>query len=219
MALSYGTFQELVRSRGDAGGRGRPAVGTAGAVRVLRTANAVSDHALPLSVSPVRFEHHRQALGIAEVAPRLSWRVDAPDGWSQAGYEVAIGAELYRIDSGESVLVPWPAPPLSSRDRREVRVRVWGTDGLTSSWSNGAWLEIGLLNRLDWTARMIAPQADPAPMLRRNFRLAGTVVSAGFTPPRKVSTRRRSTGNGSVTTRSRRAGPPTTTGCGIKPMT
>jgi hypothetical protein len=42
----------------------------------------------PGSVSPVRFEHHRDALGVGERAPRLSWRMESvPDRWQQAGYE------------------------------------------------------------------------------------------------------------------------------------
>ena len=32
------------------------------------------------------------------------------------------------VESGESVLVAWGAPPLGSRERRTVRVRVWGED-------------------------------------------------------------------------------------------
>jgi hypothetical protein len=45
-------------------------------------------------LSPVRFEHHREALGIGEAAPRLSWHVAAEPGWQQAAYELAIGGEV-----------------------------------------------------------------------------------------------------------------------------
>ena len=80
-----------------------------------------------IQVEPVRFEHHRDALGVGERAPRLSWRVaSAPDGWRQAAYELEIDSARYRVGSPESVLVPWPAAPLASRDRRTVRVRVTG---------------------------------------------------------------------------------------------
>ena len=59
-------------------------------------------------VCGVRFEHHREALGIGERAPRISWKVatDVP-GWTQTAYEIeADGEPLGRVDSGESVLVP-----------------------------------------------------------------------------------------------------------------
>jgi alpha-L-rhamnosidase len=132
-----------------------------------------------VQVSPVRFEHHRAALGIGEPAPRLSWRIDsAPDGWRQAGYEVAVDSACHRVESPESVLVPWPAAPLQSRDRRLVRVRVTGADGETSPWSTPAAVEAGLLRPADWTARMITPAAGPAPLVRKPFRLDGAIASA-----------------------------------------
>lgn len=90
-------------------------------------------------VRVVRLEHHREALGIGEAEPRLSWRVETDAaGWRQAAYEVeARGsrqAGVKRVESDESVLVPWPFLPLSSREQVEVRVRVWGTDGDESDW-------------------------------------------------------------------------------------
>jgi alpha-L-rhamnosidase len=132
-----------------------------------------------VQVEPVRFEHHRAALGIGERAPRLLWRVEAaPDGWLQAAYEVEVDSVAHRVESAESVLVPWPAARLTSRDRHSVRVRVSGVDGSVSDWSAPAVVWAGLLEASEWTARMITPSADPAPMLRRAFTLDGDVVSA-----------------------------------------
>ena len=52
-----------------------------------------------LRVSPVRFEHHRAALGIGEPGPRLSWRIDsAPDGWRQVAYEIEVDSSLHRVE-------------------------------------------------------------------------------------------------------------------------
>jgi alpha-L-rhamnosidase len=132
-------------------------------------------------VSAVRFEHHRDELGIGEASPRLSWRTEAPPGWRQAGYEVGIYGDPsapFAAESGESVLVPWPAHPLASRQRHTVRVRVHGTDGTVSGWSTPAHVEAGLLVTADWTASMITPEADPAPLLRREFTLDGDSASA-----------------------------------------
>ena len=95
-------------------------------------------------LSPVRFEHHREALGIGESAPRLSWRVAAEPGWRQAAYELATGDEVFQVASAESVLVPWPGPPLRPREARIVRVRVNGADGSVSDWSDPATVERGL---------------------------------------------------------------------------
>ncbi|WP_329007468.1 glycoside hydrolase family 78 protein [Micromonospora rifamycinica] len=130
-------------------------------------------------VGRVRFGHLRTALGIGDRAPRLSWRTEsAPDGWRQAGYEVEVDGTTHRVTSPDSVGVPWPAPELRSRDRRTVRVRATGVDGLVSSWSAPATVEAGLLEPADWTARLVTPPDGPAPLVRRCFTLDAPVASA-----------------------------------------
>ncbi|MEV5504779.1 hypothetical protein AB0M50_56190, partial [Nonomuraea fuscirosea] len=85
-----------------------------------------------LHVSTPAFEHHDDLLGIGEASPRLSWTVttDLP-GWQQAAYEIELsdGTATGRVESRDSVLVPWPGTPLRSRERRGARVRVHGADG------------------------------------------------------------------------------------------
>jgi len=57
----------------------------------LTPGEVVSD----VTVSDVRFEHHRDAFGIGEAQPRLSWIVaTTARGWCQACYEV----ETYSSD-------------------------------------------------------------------------------------------------------------------------
>ena len=99
-----------------------------------------------LTVLPVTVEHHRESFGIGETTPRLSWvaRTELPD-WRQAAYELEIEPldgpawSSGRIESAESVLVPWGAPALTSRERRSVRVRVWGVGAAEpSAWSEDA---------------------------------------------------------------------------------
>ena len=144
-----------------------------------------------LTVLPVTAEHHREPFGIGETTPRLSWvtRTDLPD-WRQTSYEVEIAPEdgdawsSGRIDSGESVLVPWGAPRLTSRERRTVRVRVWGQEGAEpSAWSEDVVVEAGLLEPSDWTAALVQPvlpgDADePVALLRREFVLDKPVAHA-----------------------------------------
>ena len=55
-----------------------------------------------LTVQPVTVEHHRDAVGIGESRPRLSWvvRTEQP-GWRQAAYELEIGEwSSGRVESG-----------------------------------------------------------------------------------------------------------------------
>lgn len=89
------------------------------------------------------------------------------------------------IESDQSILIPWPFTPLSSRQRVSVRVRVWGTDGLLSDWSEIVSVETGLLHSEDWQAQFISPawdedttQSNPAPYLRREFELRMGITSA-----------------------------------------
>ncbi len=133
-----------------------------------------------------RFEHHRTALGIGEAAPRVSWKTTAPAGWKQAAYELEVDGAVTRVESDESVLVPWPAAPLASRQRATVRVRVTGTEGDTSDWSAPATVETGLLEASDWVAVPVGGDwADPEdlderrpPLVRRSFTIDGEVASA-----------------------------------------
>ena len=117
---------------------------------------------VPVRVYGVRFEHHREALGIGERTPRISWKVATEiPGWTQTAYELEVDGEpLGRVESAESVLVPGAA--LAPRQRRTVRVRVW-SGGDVSPWSAPAAVEAGID---DWSARMVAA---PPGLLRREF--------------------------------------------------
>src|SRR5712692_176340 len=146
-----------------------------------------------VTIASVRFEHHREAFGIGENRPRLSWIVATSMArWRQVGYEMKaygpdgrLRTQTGRIESDQSVLVPWPLEPLSSRERLTVRVRVWGSDGQPSAWSTHASVEAGLLHTDDWTARFVTPdweedttRPQPAPLLRREFDVHAAVTRA-----------------------------------------
>jgi alpha-L-rhamnosidase len=135
----------------------------------------------------VTFEHLREPLGVGSARPRLSWQVrTSVPGWAQAGYELAVDGEpAGRVDSADSVLVPWPWADLRSRQRAQVRVRVWGADGMGTDWSASTVVEAGLLSPVDWTAAAISPPLTmhrPAPgpglRLRREFRARPAIAAA-----------------------------------------
>ncbi|MGR6919195.1 family 78 glycoside hydrolase catalytic domain [[Actinomadura] parvosata] len=112
-----------------------------------------------LNVDPVTFEHHREAVGIGESAPRLSWiiRTDIPD-WSQRTCELELsdGTATGVIESHESVLVTWPGEPLPSRQRC------------------AGWPALAAAPPLE----LLGPPDGPAPLLRRDFTLRGPVERA-----------------------------------------
>ncbi|QSB12868.1 glycoside hydrolase family 78 protein [Natronosporangium hydrolyticum] len=154
---------------------------------------------MPLTAAtptPPRFEHHTGAgpvLGTGARAPRLSWQLsptesaELPPDFRQDGYEIEMtragqSPQRFRVDSPDQVLVPWPGPPLTSRESATVRVRVRSGETWTD-WSDPATVETGLLAPADWRARFVSPQGiggldRPAPILRGTLTVPAEVVRA-----------------------------------------
>ncbi len=124
---------------------------------------------MTVTVSPARFEHHRDALGIGERAPRLSWIIEsAPAGWVQAAYRVEVdrgdGIRDFEVSSPDQVLVPWPDAPLVSRESARVRVSTADAAGRWSAPGPWADVEAGLLDAEDWVAGPIGAIRNENPM-------------------------------------------------------
>ena len=149
-------------------------------------------------VYDLRCEYKTNPLGIDETTPRLSWKIDA-DRRSvvQAAYQIRAARtpkdletgqviwDTGKVESDQSIHVPYQGPALSSRQRVYWQVRVWDDKGNASDWSEQAWWEMGLLSQADWKARWIEPaitedptRSNPAPMLRKTFHLKGPISSA-----------------------------------------
>ena len=137
----------------------------------------------------VTFEHLREALGVGTATPRVSWQL--PDGFGrQSSYQL----ELHRHDgihrgdragTDRHLLVDWPGTPMVSRERVQVRVRVWDSDDRCTPWSERAWVEAGLLTPADWQVAPVGagwpeqPGTDRRPALvRREFTLHRPVTRA-----------------------------------------
>ncbi|MEP6894457.1 MAG: glycoside hydrolase family 78 protein, partial [Chloroflexota bacterium] len=146
-----------------------------------------------ITISRITIEHLRDAFSIRTDRPRLSWVVETDiQNWHQSGYEIEaydsdgrLTHQTGRIESNQSVLIPWPFAPLASRERITVRIRVEGNAGGNSEWSEPVVLETGLLSTSDWNARFISPtwdedvtKSNPSPYLRREFGLHAGIKSA-----------------------------------------
>jgi alpha-L-rhamnosidase len=137
-----------------------------------------------------RFEHRTDAdpvLGLGTPRPRLSWSVPAAEtGYEQTAYEIELtradSTTTHRVDSADQILVPWPAPSLTSRETVTARVRVVHGDDW-SDWSQLATAEAGLLASTDWQASFISPTSlglagMPAPVLSGRLDVPGLVERA-----------------------------------------
>jgi alpha-L-rhamnosidase len=144
-----------------------------------------------VTIRPELIVEHGLAFGVATARPRLSWRIPgAPDGWTQAAYELAqhtadAPRRVVRVESADSVLVPWPFDPLSSRERTQVSVRAIDLAGRAVQWSHPVTIEAALLDAGDWLAAAVSPDRDedltggqaPA-LLRHEFAVQETPVAA-----------------------------------------
>lgn len=115
--------------------------------------------------------------------PRLSWiTVTDTAGWSQERVELEWNGEVVELTTSESVAVEWPFPPLVPHQRGVLRVRVTGTDGRSSAWSEPVEIRSAFLGDGEWQAPLIgAPEPGPAAKpvyLRREFRLDREVTRA-----------------------------------------
>ncbi len=126
-------------------------------------------------LSPVRIyaltcEHLANPIGIGNRQPRLSWKLRSDRaGEIQVAWQIRAASSLSglkngppdlwdsgKIDSGQSVLVPWNGKALGSRSQVFWQVRVWDKDGRPTAWSGVASFELGLLDTAtDWDGRWI----------------------------------------------------------------
>jgi alpha-L-rhamnosidase len=144
----------------------------------------------------LRTEWATNPIGIDEPAPRLTWTLHADRrGTRQTAYEIRVASHpdsfatpLWtsgRVTSTESVNRPYGGPALRPGRRYHWQVRAWDDRGQASPWSNAAYWETGLMGPAQWKAKWIVPdlpvdttRSNPAPILRTDFALDGTVASA-----------------------------------------
>lgn len=152
-----------------------------------------------LTPSQLKCESLTDPSAIDSRVPRLSWvNIGRGNGQVQTAYEIRAAssrellrsADLWstgRVESDESLYIPYGGKELRSAQDCWWQVRVWDRDGRVSRWSAPAHWGMGLLDPDDWEAEWIgAPwegeavleQDSPAPMLRKTFSVKGKPVSA-----------------------------------------
>ncbi|EXK86552.1 hypothetical protein FOQG_09820 [Fusarium oxysporum f. sp. raphani 54005] len=148
---------------------------------------------MALSISRVSFEHYSSPLGIAETAPRISWRFDgdAPD-WEQSSYDIQVSRSVsdkpksFSSKSSDSLYQPWPDIPLEEAQPVSVRVRAHGqSKQLSTPWSDWVSVETGLFKKSWENVKPIAStikvdiNAAKRPVyFRKDFKLPDDIASA-----------------------------------------
>ncbi|HTM35205.1 MAG TPA: family 78 glycoside hydrolase catalytic domain [Terriglobales bacterium] len=113
-------------------------------------------------------------LGMDEPSPALSWRLeDARGGAAQSAYQVQVATSIAllasgkpdvwdsgRVESAQSVNVPYAGPALMAFKRYYWRVKTWDRKGRPYPPSEATWWETGVLNPSNWQAKWISYE-DP----------------------------------------------------------
>ncbi|MCL4266322.1 MAG: family 78 glycoside hydrolase catalytic domain [Anaerolineae bacterium] len=150
------------------------------------------------TISNLTCEYHINPLGIDVLQPRLSWQMQSEQrGMRQTAYQILVARsedslangrtplwDSGKVETDQSIHVPYQGPALASGQRVYWKVRVWNEAGQPAE-SPAAWWEMGLLDHNEWRADWIAPgwdedvsQPQPAPLLRRDFTADGSLVAA-----------------------------------------
>jgi alpha-L-rhamnosidase len=124
-----------------------------------------------LEIQRLKVESLTAPLGIAELTPRLSWELRSPKkGARQTAYQIRVTTgkaalsllwDSGRIESGESIQIPYAGPPLSSNQHLSWQVSVWDETGTRTDSAPSEW-SMGLLNPADWGAEWIGLAGPPA---------------------------------------------------------
>ena len=131
---------------------------------IVLTANVVCGALQP---KQLECEYRANPLGIDTRTPRFSWILqsdrNSERGQGQTAYHLLVAsserllkpgkADLWdsgRVESDQSILIPYAGKPLVARQRCFWKVRVWDVNGRGSAWSATATWTMGLLSPEDW---------------------------------------------------------------------
>src|SRR3954470_12664757 len=131
----------------------------------------------------VLIENRSNPVGLDNKQPRFSWQlVSDKKNVMQSAYEVKVADENKKqvwtsgkVDSDQSVFVPYKGPALASGTKYTVSVRVWDNNKKASNWSE-AWWQTALFDKGDWKAKWIMSALpedtvdQPSPMFRKEFK-------------------------------------------------
>lgn len=142
-----------------------------------------------LAAEPVelRCEYQAQPIDLSIAIPRFSWRWPAGTTVTQQACQIEVTDQNGKIqwdsgkvESGESVLVPYAGAPLKSDSAYTWRVKVWFEGGSESEWSALARFETAKLSRDDFRGFWIQPAERtedwPLPVTRLREVRAGKSV-------------------------------------------
>jgi len=145
-----------------------------------------------LSVEQLFVENRGNPIGLDTDQPRFTWVMSSAErDKKQSAYQIRVagsandltaGSNLIwdseKVESDQSVFVPFAGPALESGKRYYWQVRVWDEQGSASDWSQPAFWQMGLLDPAnEFSASWISPAFEESeqresPYFRKEFSLA-----------------------------------------------
>ena len=160
-----------------------------------------------ITPTKLKCEYQQNPGQVDALNPRLSW-INTPksgkQGIKQTSYELCVSSSkelleqgkadvwTVKMNSDQSVLIPYMGKKLESGKTYYWRVRVCDQDKKESKWSETAEWTMGMLNASDWKCKWIgAPwqgeeamkysnKRFPAPLFRKEFDVNKSIKSAKF---------------------------------------
>lgn len=146
------------------------------------------------TVSHLLTENRPDPVGVEESFPRFSWQIHSSTrNTVQTAYSVQVWEtgnkknpvwNSGKINSDQSVYVPYAGAALQSGKKYSWRVQVWDNNSTQPAQSGMGMFQMGLLHAGDWKAKWIEPgyREDsvlrPSPLFRKQFRTKKKIVSA-----------------------------------------
>lgn len=148
-----------------------------------------------LTAYDLRCELLHQPCGINTLVPALSWKLSQDhNGVRQSAYQIIAAtsrdllteekADLWnsgRVESDQSLWVPYAGKPLESRSQVYWQVRVWDENGKGGDWARGAWFSVGILDKSLWKGQYIGMQRSDRkvqPLMYKSFECADAKAPA-----------------------------------------
>ena len=118
----------------------------------------------------LRCDYAVNPLGVDSQNPRLFWKLESAErAQKQTAYQILAASseknlaseegdvwDSGKVDSDESIQIPFPGEKLKSSQKIFWKVRVWDANGKASAWSKPATWTMGILQNPDWSAKWIA---------------------------------------------------------------
>ncbi len=140
-----------------------------------------------VTVQNLTIENLNNPIGIDVSRPRFSWQLSSKQrNVLQSAYEIRVGTDAAKlaagkavwttgkVNSAQSLWVPYGGDALHSGDRYYWQVRVWDGMNKPSAWSPPAYWQMALLDTADWSAKWIEPgfaedSLRASPLFRKSF--------------------------------------------------